>query len=301
MNKNNYSDFDGNTLLTFITVLEEASVSKAAVRLGVSQSAVSHTLDRLRKAFNDPLFVRDGRGIIATAKAQSLRKPVEAILLSLRSLTHEREFDPSTETLEFTIAANDFQLALIFPTLLKELYAEGINPKFHFIPSGVPSANLKRTSHCQMTLTPVPPDDKNIVSEKLFHSTMVCFYDAEVREPPKTWKQFINRRYVETKFSETEATLMVLPALDLSVTPHPTVTVPNFSLLQAFIKGTDMITIHLSLMSKTLMQDLDYAALPFKTKPVNMYLAWNRRDHDDPAHRWLRQRIRKTVDDILGE
>ncbi len=72
MRKIDHLGLDGNTLQTFLTVLEEASVSKAAVRLGVSQSAVSHTLDKLRLAFDDSLFVRDGRGIIPTAKAQKL-------------------------------------------------------------------------------------------------------------------------------------------------------------------------------------------------------------------------------------
>ena len=72
MRKIDHLGLDGNTLQTFLTVLEEASVSKAAVRPGVSQSAVSHTLDKLRLTFDDSLFVRDGRGIIPTAKAQKL-------------------------------------------------------------------------------------------------------------------------------------------------------------------------------------------------------------------------------------
>ena len=85
MNKYDYLGLDGYTLRTFITVLEETSVSKAALRLGVSQSAVSHTLDRLRLAFDDALFVRDGRGIIHTEKAISLREPIETIINSLKS------------------------------------------------------------------------------------------------------------------------------------------------------------------------------------------------------------------------
>ena len=67
MSNSDHLRLDGYTLRTFITVLEETSVSKAALRLGVSQSAVSHTLDRLRLAFDDALFGRDGRGIIPTA------------------------------------------------------------------------------------------------------------------------------------------------------------------------------------------------------------------------------------------
>lgn len=152
-----------------------------------------------------------------------------------------------------------------------------------------------------MIITPAPPDEKDIIKEKLFHSKMVCFYDAEVRDPPKTWKQFVDSKYVEAKFSDTESSLMVLPAIDLSLLNPPTVTVANFSTLQSFIKGTDLITTQLELMHKTLLQDLAFTPLPLKTKPVSVYLVWHQRDHDDPAHRWLRQRIRKTAGDILAE
>ena len=70
MNGFDHLSLDGNTLRTFLTVLDEASVTRAAERLGVSQSAVSHTLDKLRATFNDPLFIRVGRGIEPTARAR---------------------------------------------------------------------------------------------------------------------------------------------------------------------------------------------------------------------------------------
>ena len=62
MSKIDHLGLDGNALTTFLTVLEEMSVSRAAERLGVTQSAVSHTLDKLRVILDDPLFVRVGRG-----------------------------------------------------------------------------------------------------------------------------------------------------------------------------------------------------------------------------------------------
>lgn len=107
MSKIDYLGLDGRALKTFITVMEEGSVSKAAERLFVTQSAVSHTLDKLRTTFDDPLFVRSGRGIIPTAKAKSLCEPIEVVLDELKALTNEREFDPLTETINFTIAVND--------------------------------------------------------------------------------------------------------------------------------------------------------------------------------------------------
>jgi DNA-binding transcriptional LysR family regulator len=68
-----YLRLDGNTLTTFLTVLEAMSVSRAAERLGATQSPVSDTLDKLRAILDDPLFVRVRRGIESTARARALQ------------------------------------------------------------------------------------------------------------------------------------------------------------------------------------------------------------------------------------
>ena len=301
MSKFDHLGLDGNTLRTFLTVLDETSVSRAAERLGVSQSAVSHTLDKLRTIFEDPLFVRVGRGIEPTARARALRASVESVLDDLKSLTDQRKFDPLVEKMEFTIATNDFPLQLIFPKLLKELSDEGINPRIRFIPSGIPSASSLRASRYQMLITPTPPDNPDFEKASLVQTKMVCFYDSTVRKPPRTWKQFAESKYVEVRFSDTESSLMALPSIDTSTMNPPTITVPNFSSLAPMIKGTDRITTQLAAMKLGLLQDLDWAPLPFKTGTLDLFLIWHRRDNDDPAHQWLRQRIIGTVNSIISD
>ena len=301
MSKIDYLGLDGRTLKTFITVMEEGSVSKAAERLFVTQSAVSHTLDKLRTTFDDPLFVRSGRGIIPTAKAKSLYGPIEVVLDELKALTNEREFDPLTEAIDFTIALNDPPMQLIFPTLLKDLYAEGIEPRLRFIPSGIPSANFRRVLRCQILITPAPPEGKGIFKEELFQSKMEVFYDGEMREPPKTRKEFEESRYVEVQFSHTETSVMALPSLDRSAKNSATVAVPNFGALPAFIKGTNLITMQLGFMGPVVLKNLDRSPLPMKTKSLSMYMVWHQRDHDDPAHKWLRNRILDTARSIVIE
>ena len=300
MKKIDYLGLDGNALTTFLTVLEEMSVSRAAERLGVTQSAVSHTLDKLRIIFDDPLFVRVGRGIESTARARDLQASVESVLDDLKSLTDHREFDPQVEQMAFTIAANDFPIQLIFPKLLKELSEEGIHPQIRFIPSGIPSVSILRASRYRMLITPTPPDDPELEKESLIQSKMEIFYDSTVRKPPKTRKQFTESRYVEVRFSDTEASLMALPAFDTATMNPPTISVPNFSLLAPMIKGTDRITTQIAAMKLGLLKDLDVAPLPFKTDTLNLFLIWHRREHNDPAHRWLRQKIIETVNSIMN-
>ena len=128
---------------------------------------------------------------------------------------------------------------------------------------------------------------------------MEVYYDAAVRKPPKTRKQYLESSSVEVRFSATESSMMVLPNSDLNGLNEPSVTVPNFSSLTACVKGTDRITTQLGAMKKGLLSTLDKAPLPIKTEPIALYLAWHKRDNDDPANSWLRDRIIKKVNNLM--
>ena len=299
MSNFDYLNLDGNTLRTFLTVLEEMSVSRAAERLEVSQSAVSHTLDKLRVIFEDPLFVRAGRGIESTARARALGASVESVLGDLKALTDHREFDPKAEQMEFTIAANDFPIQLIFPTLLKQLSEDDIHPRIRFITSGIPNVGILRASRYRMLITPTPPKDPDLEKLSLVRSKMEIFYDSRVRKPPKSWREFSQSRFVEVRFSDSERSSMALPSLDISTMNLPAISVPNFGLLASMIKDTDRITLQLGAMKLGLLKDLDVAPFPKGSDMVDLFLIWHRRENNDPAHRWLREKIVETVNSII--
>ena len=295
MKKIDYLNLDGNTLTTFLIVLEEISVSRAAERLGVTQSAVSHTLDKLRLIFDDPLFVRAGRGIQPTTRARELKTSIESVLDDMKSLTDQREFDPRVERMNFTIAANDFPIQLIFPKLLKETSEDGVQLRIRFIPAGIPKVNVLKASRYRMLITPTPPEDRELERVSLIQAKMEIFYDSKIRKPPKTWEQFAESNYVEVRFSDTETSLMALPSLSTSKMKPPMVSVPNFGSLVPMIKGTDRITTQFSAMKLGLLKELDTAPLPFESNTLNLFLVWHRRENDDPAHKWLRRKIIETA------
>ena len=90
-----HSDIDGRLLQLLLAVTEERSVTRAAVRLDVTQSAVSHQLDRLRAITGDPLFVKSGRGIVPTARAEALALQARRLLDELRAFAQGGSFDPA--------------------------------------------------------------------------------------------------------------------------------------------------------------------------------------------------------------
>lgn len=294
-----YLALDGRSLKTFLTVLEESSVSAAANRLGVTQSAVSHTLDKLRVALGDPLFVRSGRGIEPTLRAQALRDPVRALLDDLKGLTNERVFDPSIGHLDFTIAANDFQRDLIFPTLLRDIQADSIDARFQFIASGLPSTKLLLESRCQLIITPRPPDGEDIYQTRLFDDNLVCFYDAGARSAPSTKADFTAADHIEVRFEEGESRLSSQSEAPGLPRKKPGIMVTNFAAVASFLKGSTRIAIQPALMSKVLLDGFSHVNLPFKSDPLVFYMVWHKRDHHDPAHQWLRQRVKRAVEQVV--
>ena len=94
MKTSSYLDLDGNLLRLLLHLTEEESITRAAENLGVTQSAVSHMLTRLRAIVGDPVVVKSGRGVVATAHAKAMAARARVLLDYLREFSHAGEFDP---------------------------------------------------------------------------------------------------------------------------------------------------------------------------------------------------------------
>ncbi len=120
--KTNLAGVDLNLLVLFEAVLQERHVGRAAGRLHISASAVSHGLGRLRRLLHDPLFLRNPKGVVPTERATLLAGPVADILERARSvLSSAQKFDAKTATRRFTLGAPDGISAVLLPPLLTEL------------------------------------------------------------------------------------------------------------------------------------------------------------------------------------
>src|SRR6187551_3397910 len=125
LNKTNLARIDLNLLVLFEAVLEERHVARAAARLHVSPSAVSHGLGRLRELMQDPLFLRQPKGVVPTERARQLAAPVADILERARQVISRAEkFDPRHSVRRFVIGAPDAVTAVLVPPLLNALRRE---------------------------------------------------------------------------------------------------------------------------------------------------------------------------------
>src|SRR5450432_794202 len=124
------SSIDLNLLVTLDAVLNELSVSRAAIKLHVTQSAVSHALRRLREVFDDPLLTRKGAGMIPTPLGLSVQEPTRTLLAQARSILNQSQaFDASTSARTFRLSMSDAMSVEALPLILQQLrrHAPGID------------------------------------------------------------------------------------------------------------------------------------------------------------------------------
>ncbi|WP_166256701.1 LysR family transcriptional regulator [Marinobacter salicampi] len=291
MNSHDVLNLDVRALSVFITVLDEGSVSAAAVRLGVSQSAVSHTLERLRKILGDPLFVKSGRGIAATRYAVQMGPHVRQILDDLRTLSAGPPFSPKQAEFTFTVAANDYQRDLLLPPLMARLVTAAPGIHLHVMPSGIPSADMLRKDVCDLIISPHPPDASDILQKRLLDDHMEVFFDADQRQAPRNLAEYLRSRHIGILFSAGERMALEGSLQALGLSRNSVITVSNFSGLPGFLRDSDLLATAPSRMGDHLLKGFGRCALPFRHKPFSLLMLWHHRNQNDPAHRWLRRML----------
>ncbi|TNE77076.1 MAG: LysR family transcriptional regulator [Gammaproteobacteria bacterium] len=291
MNPVDSLNLDFRALSTFLAVLDEGSVSRAAERLGVTQSAVSHTLERLRKSLGDPLFVKSGRGIVPTQYALQAGPHIRQILDDLQSLSVGPPFSPSSAEFTFTIAANDYQRDLLLPGLVKTLRQQAPGIQLQVMPSGIPTADMLRKDVCDLIISPHAPEATDIMQRGLTADRMVVFYDPSIRQAPADLAEYLKADHISLLFASGEKPSLETSLTARGLTRRNVVTVSNFSGLPEFLRGTDMLATAPERMSMHLLRDFAWVPLPFDFKPFTLLMLWHRRNQNDPAHKWLRNQV----------
>lgn len=287
MNDFDYLELDGRLLRLLITVHEEGSVTRAANRLGITQSAVSHMLEKLRGIVGDPLFVKSGRSVVATARAGELAAEARRLLDELHRFGSKSDFSPAALERTLTIAANDLQRDLLLPALFAALKAEAPGVRLRVIPSNIPSAELLRSDRCQLAISPRPPEGADILQRRLFDDRYVVFYDPSVRPAPRDLADYLAAEHV---------TVVYEPQRNLDIDDHMkaqgiarrfAVSVAGFGGIMPFLAGSTYLATLPHRLGANQLAGFAQAETPFACPAMPMYAIWHQRYQHDPMMRWL--------------
>jgi DNA-binding transcriptional LysR family regulator len=304
----NFSGFDLNLLKVLDALLREGSTVRAGQRAGLSQPAVSAALSRLRNALNDPLFVREGRGLVATEFALSLETPLREMLDSVDTmLAGPGNFDPGGSTLSFKISGSDFFSELLMPQLADHLNHVAPQMRVQLVDL-VPDSYTDTLERYGVDIALIPffelPDwvDHRVI----FHSKFVtiarrdhpALAAAGIRDgDPIPIELFCSLSHA--LFSpEGKLRAMGDEALaKAGYSRNVAITMPFFSGIYRAVAQSDLI----ALMPHQLAAHVaDRAGLTLHAPPIPVPVAkicmvWHKRMTNSPSHRWIRDQIARIM------
>jgi DNA-binding transcriptional LysR family regulator len=294
------SGYEGEPDLHHLQVLDvllrEHSLTRAARTLNVTQPALSKTLARLRRYFDDPLFVRVSLRMEPTPKALQLQAPVRAILERVQSLRSEHvSFDPRTSDRTFNFCVVDAGLIKLLPPLVDRLLEDAPHVRLNVLQleaqhlePWLESGKLDFAMGSFASLT------KQIRRQPLWVERYVS---VARRSHPRigtepTVRAFAAEKHVLVSISGSgHAHQLAERALEAAVPPENIICrIPMFIGAAVVAKHTDAVaTLPLS-VAAVLAKDLDLQVItpPIKLPKIDIYQYWHERFHRDPGNQWIR-------------
>jgi DNA-binding transcriptional LysR family regulator len=173
MSQMHFNQLDLNLLRVFDALLDERSVTRAGDRLGLSQSAVSHALGRLRATLDDDLFIRRSTGMEPTPRALDIGPALHTALLQMQTALAPAGFDPATTERRFSIAAGPYGCAVLIPAVVRALQQQAPGATLEIASYGAGTVEALDTGRNDAALMGFEAPARRFRFQRLFTETMV--------------------------------------------------------------------------------------------------------------------------------
>jgi len=296
---------DLNLLPALEALLDEASVTRAAASVGIGQSAMSHSLRRLRELVGDALLVRDGRSMVLTPRASELKQSLPIILSELALLLSESAaFEPATSERRFRLVCQDFHPSFQVE-LVKMIRIEAPHVELEFSTTGGRIATTIESGQADLALCSPQPDalqcrqrtlarmDWVVVSSKSFER----FWDSVTKS------RYQSAAHVVVK-NENQGAQILQRALSRAGLEQPvSLVVSSHVSALLIVARSDLFLTTLRTFVESLAPSLDLAIWrpPIELRPVPLTALWHERLDRDPGHVWFRDRVGSAARSIMED
>ena len=295
-------DIDLKLLAVFDAIMSEQSITRAATRLAMTQPAVSNALSRMRLTYNDPLFVKAGRGVKPTPKAQQLWQEVHAPLQVLRDAVRPPAFQPREAKRRFRLGTTDLMTMVLWPGLRRLVESEAPGIDILAVPH--------TTQHTERLLSNGEADlvfgifenlGREYRSQLLFANDYICAMRKShpLAGAPLTMKRYLSADHLLVSLSGDPVGMVDKLLEQQGLKRRVAMTVNQFLSVPALLAGSDLICIapRITVIKCPLSSDLHVSKPPFDLSTPLVSMAWHARTDRDPGHIWLRN----SVAGICGE
>ncbi len=294
---------DLNLLVYFAVLVEEKSVTKAAKRLGLTQSALSRVLRRARELFEDELLVRVHNAYQPTPRGREILQRLSILLPQIDTLISGEEFSPATETAKFRITAADSLTHLYGPAISRR-HEETPNLVFSFTAYSEERYQELEDNSRDLVLDAdfkvLPP---SLHKEELFRDRTVC---AVAKNSPYksaiSLSDYIAAKHVAVNILEERQPTLDAALTKLNLNRDCALSVPYFSVALRMVAGSNLIATLPRCMSELLVDRRTIRLIrpPREVESFRYVMVWHKRQHADPRNVWLRQTIREITAEFLA-
>ncbi|ADZ92660.1 LysR family transcriptional regulator [Marinomonas mediterranea] len=312
MHTDNIMKLDIKLLVSFVTIMEEGSVSRAADRLNVTQPALSKSLQRLRTLFNDPLFTRQAYGLSPTSKAKELHDQIQPIINSLTELMKPSELNLKTLNRRFRVRVNEGDLETFVEPLLATIHYEAPEVKLSILNWGDSNFEELISGQCDLGVVSVN-DTPNHIRSKLVGYIESCIVISEshplYHKAEITLDEFLSYKVVTQHFRNIEhasAHTIKQRLRQKGYDIEPKLEAESLMVtLQAVKRGMALVTSRSIGDLFCSITECKEGFHPVKVLPIPkeaveldpynglhpIHICWHERYNNDAAHRWLRNKI----------
>lgn len=293
---------DLNLLVTFEVLMTEGSVTRAAQRLGRTQSAVSHALSRLRDQLGDPLLVKIGSGMAPSPFARDLVEEVRPILRSIQRIVSPPEpFDPSTSNRAFRLAIADFAPTLL-PRVIFEIQRQAPGVSVEWLAptaSAMTAVAEGQLDVALVTASAAIPEGVQTFGAGDLHSVTFARngHPAIASWGIEAWSRW---PHIQVQLGERGKSDVQRAADEHGVGRTIGASVPNFSQIPALLAQTNLLATMTPLVMDGAMERFGLRALepPISIKPTPFFFTWSFRLTNDPASRWFRTLVMNAYSEL---
>lgn len=286
---------DLNLLITLNVLLDECNVARAAKRLGLSPSAMSRALARLREIMADPLLVRAGRGLVPTPRALELREEVARLAHSITAvLRPAQQVDMKQVERTFTLRTSDGFVENFGPELVEQLAREAPGIRLRFLQKTSKDSLALRNGTVDLETGVVGSETgPEVRTRALFHDRFigVVRQGHPLSQGSITAARYAAARHVLVSRRGVDKGLVDEELKSLGLQREIVTTVDGFAAALALSRATDLVSAVPERHTENLRNGLFSFELPFPAPEVKVSMLWHPRMDGDEVHRWLREQI----------